>query len=127
MYCLSHLGSYETKLVLFIEMLRFLFIITVSTAPKEKPVDASKMSKNKKKKLKKKAKKQQQLMDLQMQQITEVENEKVTQKTDEIFKRGFYSHKLTLWLSITLDKISLSRKLNSGWVGGVALFCSIEL
>ena len=35
------------------------------------------MSKNKKKKLKKKAKKQQQLMDLQMQQISEVENEKV--------------------------------------------------
>lgn len=59
-------------------MLRFVFIVTVSTAPKEKPVDASKMSKNKKKKLKKKAKKQQQLMDLQMQQITEVENEKVT-------------------------------------------------
>jgi bifunctional pyridoxal-dependent enzyme with beta-cystathionase and maltose regulon repressor activities len=49
----------------------------VSTAPREKPVDAAKMSKNKKKKLKKKAKKQQQLMDLQMQQITEVEQEKV--------------------------------------------------
>ncbi|XP_053377977.1 SRSF protein kinase 3-like isoform X2 [Mercenaria mercenaria] len=48
----------------------------VSTAPKEKPVDAAKMSKNKKKKLKKKAKKQQQLMDLQMQQITEAEQEK---------------------------------------------------
>ncbi|KAL4226553.1 SRSF protein kinase 2 [Mactra antiquata] len=54
----------------------------VSTAPKEKPVDASKMSKNKKKKLKKKAKKQQQLMDLQMQQIIEVEKEKLPDDPD---------------------------------------------
>ena len=53
------------------------FTLSVSTAPKEKPVDTTKMSKNKKKKLKKKAKKQQQLLDLQMQQIEEVENEKV--------------------------------------------------
>lgn len=49
----------------------------MSTAPKEKPVDSAKMSKNKKKKLKKKAKKQQQLMDLQMQQIEEVESKRV--------------------------------------------------
>ena len=52
-------------------------MFAVSTAPKEKPVDTTKMSKNKKKKLKKKAKKQQQLLDLQMQQIEEVESEKV--------------------------------------------------
>lgn len=55
----------------------------VSTAPREKPVDAAKMSKNKKKKLKKKAKKQQQLMDLQMQQITEVEQEKLPDEPDQ--------------------------------------------
>lgn len=54
----------------------------VSTAPREKPVDAAKMSKNKKKKLKKKAKKQAQLMDLQMQQIIEVENEKLLDEPD---------------------------------------------
>ncbi|KAK3103482.1 hypothetical protein FSP39_019567 [Pinctada imbricata] len=44
----------------------------VSTAPKEKPPDPTKMSKNKKKKLKKKAKKQQQLLEMQMQQIEEL-------------------------------------------------------
>lgn len=54
------------------------FLSTVSTAPKEKPIDSTKMSKNKKKKLKKKAKKQQQLMDLQMQQIEEVESKRVS-------------------------------------------------
>lgn len=48
----------------------------VSTAPKERPVESAKMSKNKKKKLKKKAKRQQQLMEIQMQQIQEVEVEK---------------------------------------------------
>ena len=65
-----------------------VFLVTsVSTAPKEKPVDAAKMSKNKKKKLKKKAKKQQQLMDLQMQQITEVEQEKVKQKFRSLNQR----------------------------------------
>ena len=42
----------------------------MSTAPKEKP-DTTKMSKNKKKKLKKKLKKQQQLLEVQMQQISE--------------------------------------------------------
>ncbi|KAH3819608.1 hypothetical protein DPMN_121347 [Dreissena polymorpha] len=54
----------------------------VSTAPKERPNESSKMSKNKKKKLKKKAKKQQQLMDLQMQQISEVEMEKLHDEPD---------------------------------------------
>ena len=53
-------------------------MFSVSTAPKDKPVDAAKMSKNKKKKMKKKMKRQQQLMEMQMQQIEEVETEKVT-------------------------------------------------
>ncbi|XP_052779952.1 LOW QUALITY PROTEIN: SRSF protein kinase 1-like [Mya arenaria] len=55
----------------------------VSTAPKEKTGRELKMSKNKKKKMKKKAKKQQQLMDLQMQQITEMENEQPVDDTDQ--------------------------------------------
>lgn len=48
----------------------FFISFSVSTAPKEKP-DTTKMSKNKKKKLKKKLKKQQQLLEVQMQQISE--------------------------------------------------------
>lgn len=44
----------------------------VSTAPKERAPDPSKMSKNKKKKMKKKMKKQQALLEMQMQQIEEV-------------------------------------------------------
>lgn len=47
----------------------------VSTAPKEKAVDA-KMSKNKKKKMKKKKKRQQQLIEMQMQQLEELDREK---------------------------------------------------
>ncbi|KAK7101658.1 SRSF protein kinase 1-like isoform X1 [Littorina saxatilis] len=47
----------------------------VSTAPKDKPVEA-KMSKNKKKKLKKKKKRQQQLIEMQMQQLEELDREK---------------------------------------------------
>lgn len=54
----------------------------VSTAPKDKAVDTSKMSKNKKKKLKKKMKKQQELLDKQMQQIEEVKAENCTQDQD---------------------------------------------
>lgn len=53
------------------------FVFVVSTAPKEKPIDPAKMSKNKKKKMKKKQKKQQQLLDEQMKQIEELEKEKV--------------------------------------------------
>ncbi|XP_005103669.1 SRSF protein kinase 3 isoform X2 [Aplysia californica] len=48
----------------------------VSTAPKEKPPDMSKMSKNKKKKMKKKQKKQEQLIQMQMQQLEELDREK---------------------------------------------------
>ncbi|XP_021369286.1 SRSF protein kinase 3-like isoform X1 [Mizuhopecten yessoensis] len=48
----------------------------VSTAPKEKPLDPAKMSKNKKKKMKKKQKKQQLLLDEQMKQIEEFEKDK---------------------------------------------------
>lgn len=44
----------------------------MSTAPKERAPDPSKMSKNKKKKMKKKMKKQQALLEMQMQQIEEV-------------------------------------------------------
>ncbi|XP_048738561.2 SRSF protein kinase 3-like isoform X2 [Ostrea edulis] len=44
----------------------------VSTAPKERAADPTKMSKNKKKKMKKKMKKQQALLEMQMQQIEEV-------------------------------------------------------
>ena len=53
----------------------------IQLAPKERPVESLKMSKNKKYKLKKKAKRQQQLMEIQMQQIQEVEVEKVLAKT----------------------------------------------
>ncbi|XP_076447214.1 SRSF protein kinase 3-like isoform X2 [Babylonia areolata] len=49
----------------------------VSTAPKEKAVEA-KMSKNKKKKLKKKKKRQQQLIEMQMQQLEEIDKGKIT-------------------------------------------------
>ena len=56
---------------------QFFYFLTVSTAPKDRPVDTTKMSKNKKKKMKKKEKKKQQLMDLQMQQIVEADVEKV--------------------------------------------------
>ncbi|CAG5120632.1 unnamed protein product [Candidula unifasciata] len=48
----------------------------VSTAPKEKPQDLSKMSKNKKKKIKKKQKKQEQLLQIQLQQLEELDREK---------------------------------------------------
>ena len=61
-------------------MSTYALAISVSTAPKERPVDAAKMSKNKKKKIKKKMKRQQQLMEMQMQQIEEVETEKVTNR-----------------------------------------------
>lgn len=54
----------------------------VSTAPKEKAVEA-KMSKNKKKKLKKKKKRQQQLIEMQMQQLEELDKEKGTEEGGE--------------------------------------------
>ncbi|XP_041350045.1 SRSF protein kinase 3-like [Gigantopelta aegis] len=54
----------------------------VSTAPKEKPPDPSKMSKNKKKKLKKKMKKQQQLLEIQMRQINECDSKIDPEKDD---------------------------------------------
>lgn len=57
-------------------------VFAVSTAPKDKAVDTTKMSKNKKKKLKKKMKKQQELLDKQMQQIEEVKAENCTQDQD---------------------------------------------
>ncbi|CAH1782643.1 unnamed protein product [Owenia fusiformis] len=47
----------------------------MSTAPKEKPADPTKMSKNKKKKLKKKQKKQAELLEKQQQQLEECERE----------------------------------------------------
>ncbi|GFR75701.1 SRSF protein kinase 1 [Elysia marginata] len=53
----------------------------VSTAPKEKPQDFSKMSKNKKKKMKKKQKKQEQLIQIQLQQLEELDREKGSDKT----------------------------------------------
>ena len=53
-----------------------VFFFTVSTAPKEKAIEA-KMSKNKKKKLKKKKKRQQQLIEIQMQQLKELDRGKV--------------------------------------------------
>ncbi|XP_074646954.1 uncharacterized protein LOC141902911 [Tubulanus polymorphus] len=56
----------------------------VSTAPKEKPVDAGKMSKNKKKKLKKKLKRQQELLEKQMQQLEELESEKKEEITESV-------------------------------------------
>ncbi|BFZ10437.1 hypothetical protein BsWGS_13475 [Bradybaena similaris] len=52
----------------------------VSTAPKEKPQDFSKMSKNKKKKMKKKQKKQEQLIQIQMKQLEELDREKDGEK-----------------------------------------------
>ncbi|CAG5114931.1 unnamed protein product [Candidula unifasciata] len=52
----------------------------VSTAPKEKPQDLSKMSKNKKKKMKKKQKKQEQLIQIQMKQLEELDREKGGEK-----------------------------------------------
>ncbi|KAK3751664.1 hypothetical protein RRG08_065571 [Elysia crispata] len=52
----------------------------VSTAPKEKPQDFSKMSKNKKKKMKKKQKKQEQLIQIQLQQLEELDREKGSDK-----------------------------------------------
>uniref|UniRef100_A0A0B7B2N2 non-specific serine/threonine protein kinase n=1 Tax=Arion vulgaris TaxID=1028688 RepID=A0A0B7B2N2_9EUPU len=55
----------------------------VSTAPKEKPQDLSKMSKNKKKKMKKKQKKQEQLIQMQMKQLEELDREKGSDKTME--------------------------------------------
>ncbi|XP_013384129.1 SRSF protein kinase 3 isoform X2 [Lingula anatina] len=58
----------------------------VSTAPKEKPPDPSKMSKNKKKKLKKKMKRQQELLEKQMQQLEELNmggGEKIQKMNDE--------------------------------------------
>lgn len=51
---------------------RLIHLFTVSTAPKERAADPTKMSKNKKKKMKKKMKKQQALLEMQMQQIEEV-------------------------------------------------------
>uniref|UniRef100_A0A0B7B5P1 non-specific serine/threonine protein kinase n=1 Tax=Arion vulgaris TaxID=1028688 RepID=A0A0B7B5P1_9EUPU len=57
----------------------------VSTAPKEKPQDLSKMSKNKKKKIKKKQKKQEQLLQIQLKQLEELDREKGSvQSQDEI-------------------------------------------
>ncbi|KAL5013190.1 hypothetical protein ScPMuIL_007460 [Solemya velum] len=55
----------------------------VSTAPKERPSDPSKMSKNKKKKLKKKMKKQQQLLDLQLQQLQEIDQDQEVDPSKE--------------------------------------------
>ncbi|KAK6174863.1 hypothetical protein SNE40_013430 [Patella caerulea] len=48
----------------------------VSTAPKEKPVDPSKMSKNKRKKIKRKMKKQLKLIEINEQQMEEVTKQK---------------------------------------------------
>ena len=56
-----------------------LVMFPVSTAPKEKAIEA-KMSKNKKKKLKKKKKRQQQLIEMQMQQLEELDRGKVVSK-----------------------------------------------
>ncbi|BFZ08201.1 hypothetical protein BsWGS_11240 [Bradybaena similaris] len=55
----------------------------VSTAPKEKPQDLSKMSKNKKKKIKKKQKKQEQLLQIQLQQLEELDRKKSTTTVQE--------------------------------------------
>ena len=51
-------------------------LFAVSTAPKEKVAEV-KMSKNKKKKLKKKKKRQQQLIEMQLQQLEELDKEKL--------------------------------------------------
>ncbi|WAR26681.1 SRPK1-like protein [Mya arenaria] len=61
----------------------FTLAFQLALPRRKKPAESSKMSKNKKKKMKKKAKKQQQLMDLQMQQITEMENEQPVDDTDQ--------------------------------------------
>ena len=50
-------------------------LLSVSTAPKEKPAEPSKMSKNKRKKMKKKLKKQQMLIEKQLQQLQELDME----------------------------------------------------
>lgn len=55
--------------------------LTVSTAPRDKPQDFSKMSKNKKKKIKKKQKKQEQLIQIQMKQLEELDREKESMKS----------------------------------------------
>ena len=55
--------------------LHFDFFL-VSTAPKEKPQDVSKMSKNKKKKMKQKQKKKDALIQIQLQQLEEIDREK---------------------------------------------------
>ncbi|XP_064604565.1 SRSF protein kinase 3-like isoform X2 [Liolophura sinensis] len=56
----------------------------VSTAPKEKGLDPSKMSKNKKKKLKKKIKRQQQLLEMQLQQMQENNGVPNSESTESI-------------------------------------------
>lgn len=50
-----------------------LYVLAVSTAPKEKPPADGKMSKSKKKRLKKKLKRQQELLDIQLKQMNEVD------------------------------------------------------
>ena len=74
-------------------LIQYLLQFTVSTAPKEKPPDPSKMSKNKKKKLKKKMKKQQQLLEIQMRQINECDKamdpEVKTNKTNPLKNMDF--------------------------------------
>ncbi|XP_025106527.1 SRSF protein kinase 3-like isoform X2 [Pomacea canaliculata] len=59
----------------------------VSTAPKDKVVEA-KMSKNKKKKLKKKKKRQQQLIEIQMQQLQELDQKKTVGEGEEDIGKG---------------------------------------
>lgn len=50
-----------------------MFNISVSTAPKEKPPETTKASKNKRKKMKKKQKRQRQLLEQQISQLRELE------------------------------------------------------
>ena len=72
---------YQRKRGFQVMSLIFFFLpLPVSTAPKEKPQDFSKMSKNKKKKMKKKQKKQEQLIQIQLQQLEEIDKEKGSDK-----------------------------------------------
>lgn len=64
------------KRIVYIMLIKSVLYFSVSTAPKDKIPDA-KMSKNKKKKLKKKKKRQQQLIEIQMQQLEELDREKM--------------------------------------------------
>jgi hypothetical protein len=77
-----------------------IHLFTVSTAPKEKPPDPSKMSKNKKKKLKKKMKRQQELLEKQVQDLQELEREEQEKVGDDDVCIGNLSFILVVKVSL---------------------------